>query len=94
MTNLKLTGDRNQCPGCGEHFNSTFAFEKHRMGEFGKDRRCRTAEEMQERGMSKNAAGFWISSQMPADVSRHTPMSEGEEVAFASMARANGWIGY
>jgi hypothetical protein len=91
---MKLTGDRNQCPGCSEHFNSTFAFDKHRAGAFGKDRRCLTPEEMEAKGMGKNSAGFWISSPMPQDVSRHTPMSEGEEVAFACMARANGWIGY
>jgi hypothetical protein len=60
-----LTGDRNQCGGCGEFFNSTFAFDKHRTGEFGKDRRCLAADEMRARGMSTNAAGFWISSAMP-----------------------------
>jgi hypothetical protein len=65
---MKLSGDRNQCPGCGEFFNSTFAFDKHRTGAFGKDRRCLTAEEMQDKGMGRNAAGFWISSAMPADI--------------------------
>lgn len=63
-----LSGDRNQCPGCGEYFNSSFAFEKHRTGDFGKDRRCLTVDEMETKSMSKNAAGFWISSAMPADV--------------------------
>jgi hypothetical protein len=91
---MNLSGDRNQCRGCGEYFNSTFAFDKHRTGEFGKDRRCLTAEEMRAKGMDKNARGFWISSAMPADISHSRPMSEGEEVAFACMARANGWIGY
>jgi hypothetical protein len=91
---VKLSGDRNQCCGCGQFFNSTFAFEKHRVGEFGKDRRCLTVPQMQAKGMSVNAAGFWISSAMPEDVSRSRPMSESEEVAFASMARAHGWIGY
>ena len=91
---MKLSGDRNQCRGCGAYFNSTFAFEKHRTGEFSKDRRCLTSDEMAGKGMSKNAAGFWISSAMPADISRPHVMSEGEEVAFASMARARGWIGY
>lgn len=62
---MKLTGDRNQCQGCKEYFNSGFAFDKHRTGDFGKDRRCRTTNEMLERGMSKNEAGFWISSAMP-----------------------------
>lgn len=66
--NLRLTGDRNQCRGCGECFNSTFAFDKHRTGEFGKDRRCLTRDEMRAKGMSVNAAGFWISSAMPTDV--------------------------
>jgi hypothetical protein len=65
-----LTGDRNQCPGCSEYFNSTFAFEKHRTGDFNKDRRCRTTDEMEAKGMAKNAAGFWISSAMPVDVAR------------------------
>lgn len=62
---MKLSGDRNQCQGCKEFFNSTFAFDKHRAGDFGKDRRCLTGEEMDAKGMSKNSAGFWISSAMP-----------------------------
>jgi hypothetical protein len=65
---MKLSGDRNQCPGCGEFFNSTFAFDKHRTGAFGKDRRCLTVAEMQDKGMDRNAAGFWISSAMPSDI--------------------------
>jgi hypothetical protein len=48
---MKLSGDRNQCRMCGEAFNSTTAFDKHRVGEFGVDRRCRTAVEMREIGM-------------------------------------------
>jgi hypothetical protein len=62
---MRLTGDRNQCQGCKEFFNSTFAFDKHRAGDFGKDRRCLTTEEMDAKGMCKNAAGFWVSSAMP-----------------------------
>jgi hypothetical protein len=77
---VKLSGDRNQCCACGQLFS--------------KDRRCLTVAQMYAKGMSINAAGFWISSAMPEDVSRSRPMSEGEEVAFASMARAAGWIGY
>lgn len=90
---MNLTGDRNQCRGCSEFFNSTFAFDKHRTGDFGKDRRCLTTNEMEARGMSKNAAGFWISSAMP-HVSRSSDMDAGEEVMFAMAARAAGWIGY
>lgn len=32
-------GSRSE-PGCHQHFNSTAAFDRHRTGEFGKDRRC------------------------------------------------------
>jgi hypothetical protein len=67
---VKLTGDRNQCGGCGEFFNSSFAFDKHRTGEFGKNRRCITPDEMTAKGMSKNAAGFWISASMPTEVAQ------------------------
>jgi hypothetical protein len=55
-----LTGQRNQCQSCKEYFNSNKAFERHRTGEHGKDRRCRTTEEMLAKGMSLNAKGFWI----------------------------------
>lgn len=58
-----LRGDRNKCPTCGEYFNSTHAFEKHRTGEFGKDRRCRTRDEMFSKGMHLGADGFWRGSK-------------------------------
>ena len=35
----------------------------HRTGKHGIDRRCMTLDEMTERGMSLNQAGFWISSR-------------------------------
>jgi hypothetical protein len=63
----QLTGDRNQCPGCGLYFNSTFAFEKHRTGDFGKDRRCLTIPEMEAKKMALNGAGFWVSEKKPED---------------------------
>ena len=59
-----LVGDRNECPSCDELFNSTFAFDKHRTGEFGLNRRCLTAEEMLAKGMAKNCAGFWVTKLM------------------------------
>lgn len=61
----KFSGDRNQCPTCGRYFNSTSAFDKHRAGAFGVDRRCMSEDEMRERGMCENAAGFWIGSKRP-----------------------------
>jgi hypothetical protein len=65
---MKLSGDRNQCPGCSEYFNSSRAFEKHRVGEHGHDRRCLTPTEMREKGMAKNAAGFWVGNPMKAEL--------------------------
>ena len=59
-----LRGDRNQCSGCKEYFNSTGAFEKHRTGQHGVDRRCRTPEEMQAIGMILRPDGFWIGEKM------------------------------
>jgi hypothetical protein len=61
---MRLTGDRNQCPGCDEYFNSTAAFDKHRVGQHGVDRRCLNADQMLAKGMAKNSAGFWVGSPM------------------------------
>lgn len=63
-----LSGDRNQCQACKEYFNSVKAFERHRMGKYGVDRRCRTPAEMMERGYSLNKDGFWITSKRPTDL--------------------------
>ena len=57
---MKLTGRRNQCQGCKEYFNSNGAFDMHRTGKHGVDRRCRTPLEMTEKGMFVNNDGFWI----------------------------------
>jgi hypothetical protein len=57
-----LRGDRCLCRTCGEYFNSTRAFDKHRFGDWGM-RRCRTPDVMEALGMSKNAKGFWITSK-------------------------------
>lgn len=65
---MKLRGDRNQCQGCKAYFNSTHAFEKHRTGDHGKDRRCMTAQEMEAKGMVLGADGFWRGSAMPKEL--------------------------
>lgn len=62
---MKLTGDRNQCQGCKLYFNSTAAFDKHRTGKHGVDRRCMTQDEMRAAGMDQRADGFWIGSHNP-----------------------------
>lgn len=54
-----LRGDRNQCPGCSEYFNSSHAFDKHRTGEHQDNgRRCLTATEMTAKGMFVGSDGF------------------------------------
>lgn len=67
---MRLTGDHNQCRGCLKYFNSTFAFDKHRTGEHGKDRRCMGTEEMQSKGMAISSSGYWISAAMPKDLGK------------------------
>jgi hypothetical protein len=64
-----LTGDRNQCTGCGEFFNSSGAFDHHRIGPFT-SRRCLSAEEMQAKGMALNGAGYWVKSLMSDEAKR------------------------
>lgn len=66
--NKQLRGDRNQCTGCSLYFNSTHAFDKHRTGRHGIDRRCMTEPEMTAIGMVVREDGFWRGSEMPARV--------------------------
>lgn len=62
---IKLTGQKSFCTACGELFNSVCAFDRHRCGRFGHDRRCRSVTEMRERGMERNAKGFWTTGARP-----------------------------
>ena len=62
---MKLRGDRCQCSGCNRYFNSTHAFDKHRTGKHGADRRCMNESEMSELGMFLGADGFWRGSRRP-----------------------------
>ncbi len=57
---MKLGSSRNQCGACHQYFNSNTVFERHRIGEHGKDRRCMTMTEMEAKGWLKNKDGFWI----------------------------------
>jgi NAD-dependent SIR2 family protein deacetylase len=67
-----LKGNRNQCQTCKEYFNSNTPFDKHRTGEHGVNRRCRTPDEMLALGMSLNADGFWVTEKMPDRMKRRT----------------------
>jgi len=57
-TRPKLTGNRCRCPAGGEYFTSVRSFDRHRVGQFGIDRRCMTAIKMDAAGFQCNARGF------------------------------------
>lgn len=64
MNAPKLTGNRCQCPTCGEYFNGVQPFDKHRIGSYASPgqpntRRCLDVAEMEAAGFIRNAAGFW-----------------------------------
>lgn len=67
LLGVTLSGERNQCAGCDELFNSVSAFDLHRTGPYGGGRRCLSPEEMRAKGMGVNLAGFWIERSMRAD---------------------------
>jgi hypothetical protein len=65
MGKKELRGDRNQCAGCGIYFNSTFAFDKHRVGEHKDNKRtCLDAATMTANGMFEGEDGFWRGERM------------------------------
>ncbi len=75
-----LRGQRNQCQGCKQYFNSNYAFDKHRTGEHGKNRRCLTTEEMLEKGMALNEAGFWVGNPQQNHWREDDETSEESEI--------------
>lgn len=66
MTGPRLTGNRCQCPTCGEYFASARGFDRHRIGPYAKPgewqgtRRCLTLAELQARGWERNPRGFLL----------------------------------
>lgn len=64
MTELVLRGDKCLCPSCGLPFNSTAAFDRHRVGSYRErgDRRCLSTTEMRDKGMDINSRGFWVTA--------------------------------
>jgi hypothetical protein len=84
---MKLTGSRCQCSACGEHFNSTGMFDRHRTGvysDMGAHRRCLNPAELLAKGYLKNAAGFWIRqarrhlTDSSGDLSKPSPVHGGQ----------------
>ena len=58
------------CMGCGEHFNSVGAFERHQLTADDGSAICRDPATLTDRAgrpkpMVKNAAGLWILEPMP-----------------------------
>lgn len=87
---MKLSGDRCQCRSCGRYFNSTSAFDKHRVGAYSGDRRCLTDIEMSGRGFRTNKRGFLVFGTNPGLWSVRE--SEGERLSRESMQRAHRQI--
>lgn len=76
MNAPQLTGGRCQCTACGEYFTSDRTFDKHRVGQFGSDRRCLAVAEMVAGGWVKNARGFWTNvAPQPAHIDVAAPRS-------------------
>lgn len=100
MTGLRLTGNRCQCPACGEPFSSVREFDRHRIGAFATlgewmhKRRCLTPAELDARGWRCNGRGFRMQrrpQRAPAEVEGPcvtlpaAPVAAtGEEVAHCS----------
>lgn len=70
MAELKDGKNFCECTGCGEMFNSVFAFDKHQVWtkpdpKGNQDVRCLTVKEMEARGFLKNEGGYWITGRRP-----------------------------
>jgi len=60
---MKLTGENCKCAACGERFESTGTFEKHRIGAYTlaqPSRPCLSVQEMLDKGMRRNSRGAWV----------------------------------
>lgn len=61
MSGPKLTGNRCQCPTCGECFGSVRGFDRHRVGEYVPgERRCLSLSEMRSMGWAMDGRGFLL----------------------------------
>ena len=84
MTAPKLTGNRCQCTACGECFNGTQPFDKHRVGEYGVNRRCLTVAEMAVARFMRNAVGFLCARATAEHATRRC--APGKETRFGYRA--------
>lgn len=58
--------DKCKCAACGEYFNSTYAFDKHRYGPYTSGRNCGSRDQMMGMGMVQAPSGHWVSSSLTA----------------------------
>ncbi len=78
--NLKLSGNRCQCPACGQFFNSVSVFNRHRDGSFddpANRRRCLTIRQMLAKGFAQNGKGSGVRHCRKAGTIRRQGATEG-----------------
>lgn len=78
--NMKLSGNRCQCPTCGQFFNSVSVFDRHRVGSFddpANPRRCLTTRQMLAKGFAQNGKGYWVRHRRKAGTIRRQRATEG-----------------
>jgi hypothetical protein len=92
----RLTGNRCQCRTCGEYFGNVRGFDRHRIGDYGKDRRCISAADLLASGWVRNARGFLLTPdprragadipapRAPSAMQHHCPAPSAPESAQAS----------
>lgn len=96
MSRPRLTGNRCECPTCGELFSRTRAFDRHRIGAYAKpgewkdSRRCLTPEEMTARGWQRNAAGAWVMQAFDAAGKARTGVQLGRPATHVPASPARG----
>jgi len=66
------------CMSCHQSFSAQGGFDKHRVGQYGIDRRCLTTDEMTAKGWHLDGRGDW---RMP---------SKGNPWAIAAMTPTDG----
>lgn len=61
---LPFGTDKCRCPLCGQYFNSTYAFERHRrIYKETRALRCLSGDELKALGWDTNRTGHWITGR-------------------------------
>lgn len=86
--------DMCRCMECGEYFNSSGTFSRHRTGDWddrGANRRCLTIAEMVAKGWEKSKSGHWITSRRsPAAPTRRSASTPHPDTGHALDSGAVG----